>query len=133
MEKKKSKPYLLIAIIITAIITATPIIIWQATKYDYKATITSIEYETIYSYINIKVKTNETTEFNSTDFVLYIEGTPTAALGFGNRNNLSKQISITGQKTITVCFKATKNNIDQPINLYINSKKLELNKTITIK
>jgi len=141
MEEKKTKQpnyflkfisKLLIGLVFVGIFVFT-INYFSTPKYLYKATYTSIEYETFYTYINVKIKTEETHEFNSSDFVLYINGSPTPSLGFGNKNNLSKQISIYGEETIKICFKASENNIDTPIKLYLNSKKLEINKTITIK
>lgn len=101
-------------------------------NYQYKATYTSVEYSLETKiYINIeKADERQTLKLENTDFVLYINGNPTPATGFIVNNTRYNTTDVDKNGIIIVYFNHTKSQIDQPINLYLKSKKLEINKSV---
>ncbi|MBQ3048029.1 MAG: hypothetical protein IJD48_03335 [Clostridia bacterium] len=139
-QKSKEKNYVskfFTSLIISIVLVVTPVIIWiivnENKKFDIKATYTSFEYDTPYSQFYIEIEPYKNTTLYNTDFVLYINGTPTKADGFLIGKYIYNDLDINTKTTIKVIFKCTKSQIDEPLKLYVRHKQLKFNETTTIK
>ena len=142
---KRENRAILKTLIVICLLIAIPIIIYywtinsskNASQFDYKVTYTSIEYNTSSTYFLFQIERNseyESTIYN-TDFVLYINGTPTSSEGFLVGNIIYKDIELSssGKGIIKVVFDAVKLQIDQPIQIFFKTKQITLNEYTTIK